>query len=432
MANFIDLNLSPLGWPHTAACLVAMAAFFPLIFIRKGGARHRAWGRVYGIAYAVACVTGLGIYRLHKFFFPHWLAIGGLVVLGIGYFAARYKPRGWRIIHPTAMLLSASNLFGGAINEAFLRIRPLHAMAGDNILASPLVGLTQTIVGNLFIILIVFYIVTLDLAEWRRYPRATSIRTAARPDYGIDAPGVVRNLFLAGLIGVSLRTVVTLLLKVGQVQIPVLILALTSMAFGTGILCALMGIWMLWESKIGKLRDRERLLQRIEWTGREQVLDVGCGRGLILTAAAKRLKTGKATGIDIWQAEDLTGNHSDATIENARREGVDDRVEVRTADMRHMPFADNTFDVVVSSAAIHNIYSPSDRAIAIREISRVLKPGGQAIIEDIRHLHEYARVFSQSGCTDVRRAGSLAAYVFFGLLTFGSLRPATILVRKSA
>ena len=65
------------------------------------------------------------------------------------------------------------------------------------------------------------------------YPRATSIRNPARPDYGIDAPGVVRNLFLAGLIGVSLRTVVTLLLKVGQVHIPVLILALMSMAFGT-------------------------------------------------------------------------------------------------------------------------------------------------------------------------------------------------------
>ena len=432
MADFIDLNLSPLGWPHTAACLVAMAAFFPLIFIRKGGARHRAWGRVYAIAYAVACITGLGIYRLHKFFFPHWLAIGGLVVLGIGYFAARYKPRGWRIIHLTAMLLSASNLFGGAVNEAFLRIKPLHAIAGDNILVSRVVGMTQGIVGDLFLVLIVFYIGTLDLAEWRRYPRAAAIRATARPDYGIDAPAVVRNLFLTGLIGVSLWSVVTLLIKQGQVHIPGVILVLTGMALPTGILCTLMGFWMLWESRIGKLRDRERLLRRIDWTGHEQVLDVGCGRGLILTGAAKRLKTGKATGIDIWQAEDLTGNHSVATIENARREGVDDRVVVRTADMRQIPFGDNTFDVVVSRAAIHNIYSRDERASAIREIARVLKPGGQAVIEDIRHLHEYARVFSQNGCTDLRRAGSLATYVFFTLVTFGSLRPATLLVRKSA
>jgi hypothetical protein len=48
MVDFINLILSPIGWPHTVACLVAMAVFFPLMFIRKGGAKHRAWGRVYG------------------------------------------------------------------------------------------------------------------------------------------------------------------------------------------------------------------------------------------------------------------------------------------------------------------------------------------------------------------------------------------------
>jgi cyclopropane fatty-acyl-phospholipid synthase-like methyltransferase len=54
------------------------------------------------------------------------------------------------------------------------------------------------------------------------------------------------------------------------------------------------------------------LLDRIEWTGQEEVLDVGCGRGLMLIGAAKRLTTGKATGIDIWQAEDLSGNRPEA------------------------------------------------------------------------------------------------------------------------
>jgi ubiquinone/menaquinone biosynthesis C-methylase UbiE len=193
-----------------------------------------------------------------------------------------------------------------------------------------------------------------------------------------------------------------------------------------------MGMWILWESKIGKLRDRERLLRRIDWTGSEHVLDVGCGRGLILVGAARRLRTGKAIGIDIWQSEDLTGNAPDAVLENARYEGVDDRVEVRTADMRQIPFPDGTFDVILSRAAIHNIYSANDRAAAIREIARVLRPGGQAVIEDIRHMCEYARVFSQNGCKDIRRDGSLIAYVFFMIATVGSVRPATLLVRKSA
>src|SRR4030095_15533974 len=157
-------------------------------FIRKGSARHRALGKVYAIAYTVVCITGLGIYRLHKFFFPHWLAIFGLVVLGVGYLAPRYKPRGWRVIHLTAMLLSASNLFGGAINEAFLHVKALQAIGG---IASPWVGVAQGIGGDIFLLLIVFFIVNLDLGVWRRYPRAERIR-AKRPDYGIDAPTVVR------------------------------------------------------------------------------------------------------------------------------------------------------------------------------------------------------------------------------------------------
>ena len=146
--------------------------------------------------------------------------------------------------------------------------------------------------------------------------------------------------------------------------------------------------------------------------------------------SAKRLTTGKATGIDIWQSEDLSGNKPEATIENARREGVDDRVIVQTTDMRKMPFADATFDIIVSRAAIHNLYSADDRARAIREIARVLKPGGHALIDDIRHPGEYTSVFLKSGC-DVRRLTSPAKSIFWMLLTFGSLYPVTLRVQKS-
>ena len=423
MSNFIELHLSFLGWPHTAASVVAIAAFFPLMLARKGSAKHRWWGRVYSIAYVVTCISALGIYRLHRFFFPHWLAIGGLSVLGAGYLAVRIKPRGWKGIHLTAMLLSASNLFGGAINEAFLHIRGLQAIGGIN---SQWVGVAQGICGDIFLLLIFFYIVTLDLAEWRMYPRAGKVR-AMRPNYGIDAPKVIRNLFLVVTAGSTLWLCSFMFVRInGIVRIAM------SMALGPAILCFIMGIWMLWESRVGKLRTRDRLLQRLEWTGREQVLDVGCGRGLILVGAAKRLRTGKAIGIDIWQSEDLTGNSSGAAVENARREGVDDRVEVRTADMRQMPFPDATFDVIMSRAAIHNIYSVSDRAKAIREIVRVLRPGGRVVIDDIRNVHEYARVFLQQGCKDIRRDGSLLVYLFFKIVTFGSVRPATLLVRKPA
>ena len=257
-----------------------------------------------------------------------------------------------------------------------------------------------------------------------------------RPDYGIDAPGVVRNLFLVGAIGWLVWGTAALGLWSGQLVIPIpglrLILSLTGMGLGCGVGFTAMGVWMLWDSKIGKVRGRERLLERIPWTGKERVLDVGCGRGLMLIGAAKRLTTGRAVGIDLWQTEDLSGNRPEATLENARREGVLDRVEVETGDMRQMPFADNTFDVVVSRAAIHNLYETGDRAQAISEIARVLKPGGQALIEDIRHHQQYAAVFTKHGCADVRHVGSQVVYVLLLLITFGSLRPATLIVRKSA
>jgi uncharacterized membrane protein len=164
----LDLNPSIIGWTHTLACVVAMLAFVPVMLTRKGGRRHRAWGRVYSIAYVVLSVTSLGIYSQQRFWFPHWLAVAGLVVLGVGYLVARLKPRGWRYVHLTAMLLSAYNLFGGAVNEAYLRIRPLRGLVGDNIFASPLVGMTHGLVMLMFVLLIAGYVVASFVSQARR------------------------------------------------------------------------------------------------------------------------------------------------------------------------------------------------------------------------------------------------------------------------
>ena len=164
----VDLNLSVIGWLHAVACVVAMAAFVPVMLARKGSRRHRAAGKVYALAYVVLSLTSLGIYSLQRFWFPHWLAIAGLVVLAAGWLAVRIKPTGWRTMHLTAMLLSAYNLFGGAVNEVFLRIAPLRAIAGDNILASPVVGMTHGVVMMAFAALIVFYVAASRLQARQR------------------------------------------------------------------------------------------------------------------------------------------------------------------------------------------------------------------------------------------------------------------------
>ena len=244
-------------------------------------------------------------------------------------------------------------------------------------------------------------------------------------DYGIDAPGVIRNLLLFGAAGLIAWTTVFLHLWSGDITVNV-----AGTGLGAGSICLAMSLWMLWDSKIGKMHSRERLLDRISWTGAEQVLDVGCGRGLMLVGAALRLRSGIATGIDVWQSEDLSGNRADAALENAAHAGLAQRVKVETADMRRMPFASESFDVIVSRAAIHNLYQPGERAQALKEIVRVLKPGGHALIDDIRHIGEYADAFARAGCADVRRSGSRIAATFLALLTFGSLCPGSLVVRK--
>jgi arsenite methyltransferase len=156
-------------------------------------------------------------------------------------------------------------------------------------------------------------------------------------------------------------------------------------------------------SKVGKLRLRDKMIDSVSWRGDEQVLDVGCGHGLMLIGAAKRLTTGHAEGIDIWQQEDQASNSPRATMENAMREGVADQVELRNADARELPFLDGSFDVVLSSFAIHNIYDAVGREKAIREIHRVLKPGGQLVLADIRHTAQYADILRSLGWNQVNR-----------------------------
>jgi len=247
-----------------------------------------------------------------------------------------------------------------------------------------------------------------------------------KPDYGIDAPGVVRNLLIVAAVGISLFLTARLGLWSGVIAH----VGVADTGLWSGLGCGLMGCWMLYDSKVGKLKERERLLDLFPWRGTETVLDIGCGRGLLLIAAARRLTTGKATGLDLWQAEDLTGNKPDATVENARREGVLERVEVRTGDMRKMPFADRSFDIIVSNVAIHNVYDREGREMVMHEIARVLRPGGRVVIHDIRHVNEYAAALARNGLIDVIRVGSWLVRVFLTIVTLGSLRPDIVTALK--
>src|SRR3954454_2443268 len=139
----------------------------------------------------------------------------------------------------------------------------------------------------------------------------------------------------------------------------------------------------IYTTRRGKFVAWARLLGQLNLRGDERILDLGCGRGAVLLLAAQHLTAGRAVGVDLWRRVDQSGNSAEATRRNARAEGVADRVELHTADMTALPFEGNSFDVVVSSLAIHNISGAAGREKALREAVRVLRPGGRLVIADV-------------------------------------------------
>jgi len=146
------------------------------------------------------------------------------------------------------------------------------------------------------------------------------MRTPTRANYGLDSPRIIRTLLALGLAPVF----------VGH--------GLSSggrwVAYGLGGYSLLGAAGMLFYSKVGKLGLAERLLGHIPWRGSEQVLDVRLWPGIVDIAAAHRVPKGSVIGVDVWHPAALTGNRADSVLQNARIEGVGDRVEVRPGDAR--------------------------------------------------------------------------------------------------
>ncbi len=231
------------------------------------------------------------------------------------------------------------------------------------------------------------------------------IVSTKKADYGLDAPTLVQKFLIGGgalalaglgilILGILLRGVASII--VASIGVAVLI---------TGISFLLTGMMMIWSSRFGKMHARDKLLDGLNLRGDETVLDLGCGRGLLLTGAAKRVPCGHAIGIDLWSQQDQGDNRKAATLANARAEGVEDRVEIRDGDMRKLPFENVCIDVVVANLSIHNIYNREGRREAIKETVRVLKPGGKVALMDFEHVKEYGEDLQAAGMQDVYVSG---------------------------
>jgi ubiquinone/menaquinone biosynthesis C-methylase UbiE len=120
---------------------------------------------------------------------------------------------------------------------------------------------------------------------------------------------------------------------------------------------------------------REAYLDALGIAPGEQVLDLGCGTGVVARAAARRVgPNGRVVALDPSPVMLTVGR------EIAEREGLLDRIEFRTGDARALAFPESTFDVVLAITALSHT---TDAERALPELLRVARPGGRIGIFDI-------------------------------------------------
>ena len=99
------------------------------------------------------------------------------------------------------------------------------------------------------------------------------------------------------------------------------------------------------------------------------------------------------------------------------------------ADAEALPYGNDSFDVVLSSMALHNIYDANERQAAVREIARVLKSGGRVLILDVRHINQYAATLRDAGL-DARCVQGIVSSLLT-VVSFGSIQSGYVIGSKT-
>ena len=158
------------------------------------------------------------------------------------------------------------------------------------------------------------------------------------------------------------------------------------------------------------------LVELSEVDSEDSVLDVACGPGMVACEFAKHSK--RVTGIDITPAmiEQAANRQHELKLDN---------LEWQVGNAVPLPYADNSFSLVLTRYSYHHLLKPEE---ALLEMTRVCKPGGRVMVADVAietlkseaydrletlrdpsHTHaltkdEFAALFLNSGLTDCQQS----------------------------
>ena len=142
-------------------------------------------------------------------------------------------------------------------------------------------------------------------------------------------------------------------------------------------LWAFAGFLVMW--RVVRMNEPGELERADFARGGARVLDLGSGAGRTSVMVASQRPDARVVALDDYSADYIEGHGEAKTRANLRAAGVEDRVEIQRGDMRSIPFPDESFDAVVSSAAIDHL-EPTDVAVALAEANRVLRADGQILL----------------------------------------------------
>ncbi|MBC2577038.1 methyltransferase domain-containing protein [Peptostreptococcus russellii] len=121
----------------------------------------------------------------------------------------------------------------------------------------------------------------------------------------------------------------------------------------------------------------------------EIVVDLGCGKGMDVFIASKKVgKNGKVIGIDMTM--DMISEARELASKNNYK-----NVEFRLGEIEHLPIADNTANLVISNCVIN---LSIDKQGVYNDIYRILKPGGRISISDITLANPLPKEVLENPC----------------------------------